>query len=164
MTEGFGDGGGFSEETGAQAVLRAEDEVMRWPVNRGIVSFEPGDTEDDRIVAKGGDVERNGFGVSVSGDGEGQWRGVMRDDSGCDRAAVDDLEGARGVLGDNWNRVRTDEGRVDEVGGSAAVEKCIGIEGGGSEGDGKGKDDVIFLVKGSRGDVVGGEAVEQVGG
>lgn len=39
---------------------------------------------------------------------------------------------------------------------STAVEKCVGVERGGSEGDGEGHDDVIFLVKGSRGDAVSG--------
>jgi len=97
-----------------------------------------------------------GFGVSMPRDGEGQWRGMMRDGSRCDRAAVNDLEGARDVLDNEWNRMCIDEGRVDEVGGGTAVEKCIGVEGGGSEGDGEGHDDVIFLVKGRRGDVVGG--------
>lgn len=102
------------------------------------MSFEPGDTEDDRIVAKGGDVERERFGVSMSRDGEGQWRGMMRDGSRCDRAAVNDLEGARDVLDNEWNRVLIDEGRVDEVGGGTAVKQCVCVEGGGSEGDGEG--------------------------
>jgi hypothetical protein len=128
------------------------------------VSFEPGDTEDDRIVAKGGDVEREGFGVSMPRYGEGQGRGVMRDGSRCDRATVDDLEGARGVLYHEWNRMLVDEGRVDEVGCGTAVDQCVCVEGGGSEGDGEGQDDVIFLMKGSRGDVVGGKVMEWVRG
>jgi hypothetical protein len=113
------------------------------PVNGGIVAAEPGDAEDDGVVADTADVE--GAGLLVGNDAEGGRDGVG-DRTGGYGAAIDDMEWAGDRFLDEVESVLGDESVVYKEGIRAGVDESLGGYGLGVEGKGDGDNKVCFWV------------------
>lgn len=89
---------------------------------------EPGNAEDERVIAKGGDVEKQEFRVQGARrrDGDSDGHGVMSNRTGRNRATVDDNKFPRGLLQKEWKTVGGDKVAIDEIGRRAGIKHGMG--------------------------------------